>query len=256
VNIQNLINKFEEQTISKQELGMLRRAVLSDLLDSIKDLKTEAAIHEWLDAKKSKLNTSKLADSVGYGCKPVNIRQSFKTLVSDCEDELKKAGMITSEAKSNVEKHEEESSQFLAFIQDRLENPDYEWPKNMRGGLYRKAIWAFYLDIPIDEIKYVSDLLTRNIEIKNKLAEIDVLISNNEIKSLDYSSNSAIDEMSETYLSHALSSMRQKLKEKSEEVVFLRHEVNRLEQTISEYENKAKALQASDITAFKKGSAH
>lgn len=256
MDIQELIKKYEGDCISKQELGTLRRALLTNILESIKNSENNSEIEVWLDKNRSKLCTRKLAQAVGYDCKPVNIRQSFKTLVTEYEKELRKIGSIEFEAKSNIKKHDDETVKFLAFIQERLDNPDYQWPKNIRGGLYRKAIWAFYLDVPLDEIDYVSSLLTRNKKVKDQLADIDVLIANDKVKTLDFASKSAIDEMSETYLSQALSSTRKKLKDKTEEVVFLRHEVSKLEQRITKYENRTEALQQGNIDAFKKGSIH
>lgn len=252
MNKAELVDKYETSTLTKQELGMLRRQVLTDLL---KDITTNInSASEYLDKKKSKLDRKKLAKRVGFGIQPVNLRQSFKELIEEYEEKLKQAGVITEDAKTNIEVRDDNIDSFKTFLQSRLADDEYHWPRNQKGYLYRKGIWAYFLDIPLSDVKSVPSFLHNDEEICELLSDIDIKIAKEEVKSLDYDRESAIDEMSDTMSNRALSAMNQKLKAKTEEVVMLREELNALRLEMEQLKQREKAQLSSGLQAFKAGS--
>ncbi|KGJ89613.1 hypothetical protein [Colwellia psychrerythraea] len=255
INIDELLRKYELGVISKKDLGTLRRHKLISVLDDIIKSSPIQAI-KWLDKKRSKISTAKLAESVGFDTQTDTIRQSFKALVSQYEDELRKNGIITTDKKTNIEVGEGNVKAFSTFLNNRLKDNSYYWPKNNKGGIYRRIIWAYFIDVSPELVKSAPSFFTRNIAIKTQLEEIDLMIVNDQIKTLDYSSASALDEMSDTMLSRALSNIRLELKNTKTELFLLREQNADFEQQLKEYESKEKALIAKGINAFKAGSSH
>tara|TARA_R110001583_G_scaffold188684_1_gene351043 strand:- start:20156 stop:20923 length:768 start_codon:yes stop_codon:yes gene_type:complete len=249
-----LIKKYDDKGLSFQELGKLRRILLGELLDSIV-IDTDN-IKQWLDEKETKFDTSKLAKAVGYDTKAHNIRQSFKKLVKGHEDQLREDKILKGDAKLNTQIREENVRAFTTFLNERLSEPDYNWPKNLKGFLYRKGIWGYFLDTPPKDVTYLPSFFNNDEKMEELLSSIDVKIAKEEVKSIGYERESALDEMSETMTSYALSSLRQKLKAKTEEVVMLRVDLNDLQLKLNQYEWKEKARLKGEKEAFKSGSIH
>lgn len=254
---EQLIKKYSDQNnyLSKKELGQLRRYILTELLESILSNNGLCA-NDWIDKHKTKLVKSKLATAMGYKTTSDNIRQSFKVIVEDCENKLRDMGVITGESKTNIQKSNENLAAFTLFLQERLADIAYEWPKNIKGFLYRKAIWAYFLDIPPDEVKYMPSFFTSNEDLGELLAGIDTSIYKEQVKTLPYDNASALDEMSDVMLNRALSAMRKKLKEKTTEVLMLREELRELKEDLDQQEQSKEFILKGDINAFKRGSVH
>lgn len=252
-----LIQKYADQDnhLSRRELGQLRRYVLTELLETILANNGQNA-YDWLDKSKTKLDKAKLAKSVGYGAVSDSMRQTFVKVIGDSEGKLRELGIITDVAKTNIQKSNDNLVSFTAFLHERLGEPSYHWPKNVKGFLYRKAIWAYFLDIPPDEVKYMPGFITSNDDLKELLSDIDVRISRGLVKNLPYDNQSASDEMDDTMTSRALSVMRNKLKDKTEEVVMLREELEELKEELEQHDHREKALLKGSINAFKRGSTH
>ena len=252
-DIPELIRKYDNEGLGKQELGKLRRLLLEDLLNNIvNDLDN---IKQWLDKKETKFDTSKLASAIGYDTKPHNIRQSFKGLVKQYEGNLPE-GVLKGSAKTNTEIRNENIAEFAAFLTKRLGEPDYEWPKNLKGFLYRKGIWAYFLDVSPDEVKSLPSFFNNDSSIEDLLSSIDIKIAKGEVKTLNYERESALDEMSETMGSYALSSLRQKLKAKTEEVIMLREELESTKLELEQFKQKERARLSPGKNAFKLGGIH
>lgn len=254
---EQLIKKYSDQDnyLSKKELGQLRRYILTELLETILANNGQFA-NDWIDKNKTKLRTSKLATAMGYGTTSDNIRQSFKKIVRDCQDKLRDLGIITGESKTNIQKSNENLAAFTLFLQERLADIAYEWPQNIKGFLYRKAIWAYFLDIPLDEVKYMPSFFTSNEALGDLLSDIDARIYKAMVKTLPYDNASSLDEMSDVMLSRQLSAMRIKLKEKTTEVVMLREELRELQEDLDEMVQSKEFILKGGINAFKRGSAH
>ena len=248
---QNLAKKFEQGYISKQELGQLRRLALESILNEF-EITPNSAV-KVLNTKRTKIDLKKLSTLIGYDIRPVNIRQSFKDMIISAEIALKTASIITTEKDTN-EKRRETAQNFIAFIKTRLDEPTYEWPTNLKGNLYRKAIWAYFLDTPLEEVEYTSPLLTKNTQIAKMLADIDVKIANNEVKKISFSSDSALDEMSETMKSRAISKLRQQLKEMQEKVTEEREARLKVEKELEQFKQAKKRLLGSTTCALTAGS--
>jgi hypothetical protein len=255
IDINELFKKYELGVISKKDLGKLRRQKLIGVLDDIIKSSPIQAI-KWLDKNRSKISTAKLAKSIGFRTKTDTIRQSFKDLVSQYEDELRENGIITTDKQTNIEVGEANAKAFSTFLRKRLKDRSYYWPKNNKGGIYRRIIWAYFIDVSPEQVESAPSFFTRNKAIKKQLDEIDLMIVNDQVKTLDYSSTSALDEMSDTMLSRALSNIRLELKNARTELFLLREQNADFEQRLKEYESKEKALLAKGINAFKTGSAH
>jgi hypothetical protein len=248
------IKKYHVEGLSKQELGKLRRILLEELLDSI--VIDTNNIKQWLDNKETKFVTSKLAKAIGYNTKAVNIRQSFKRLVRKYEDKLKKDGILKGNAKNNIQIRDDNLKAFTIFLNERKSEPEYSWPRNLKGLLYRKGIWGYFLDIPPKEVSSIPSFFTTDEKMEELLSSIDVKIAKGEVKSIGYERESALDEMSETMSSHALSSLRQKLKAKTEEVLMLREELNNVQLKLKQYEYREKARLKGGKEAYKSGGIH
>jgi len=255
IDINELLRKYELGVISKKDLGALRRQKLIRVLDDIIKSSPKQA-NQWLDKNRSKISTAKLAKSIGFRTKTDTIRQSFKAIVTKYEDELRVNGIITTNKKTNIEIGEDNKKAFLLFLYKRLKDDTYCWPKNNKGGLYRKMIWAYFIDVSPEQVESVPSFFTRNETIKKQLDDIDLMIVDDQVKTLDYSSTSALNEMSDTMLSRALSNIRLELKNARTELFLLRDQNADFEQRLKEYESKEKALLAKGINAFKTGSAH
>ncbi|MBU2969233.1 hypothetical protein KO527_07735 [Pseudoalteromonas sp. C2R02] len=258
-----LISQYEAGTIGKQQLGQLRRMVLEPLIEKILSSSVQDAC-DWLDDKKSKLCTKKIAAAVGYDIKPVNVRQSFKPELVSCQKKLKKRGVIVTDSKTTKEIGDENARDFLEFMDLRLCNKSYRWPINNKGQLYRKAIWAYFLDLPVVDVKNTPEMLSRNEDVKNMLSSVDVKIVEGKVKTLDHSSEAALDEVLNNMTSRSISTLRQQLKEVREKVSFEREEKKRLAEENEEllkkvafYEQKDKALiSGSGVASLKKAGVH
>lgn len=246
---EELINKHAASGLSKMETGKLRRMLLTELLDNLVSPPTN--VHDWLDKKKSKLDKAKLARAIGYNTQTHNLRQSFSDLIGEYESILKDKGIIIDVAKTNIEIRDETLTAFVVFLNERLDDPDYHWPRNLKGFLYRKGIWAYFLDIPPSEVKSLPSFFHNEQAVVDLLASVDVKISIEEVKSLDYEREAALDEMADTMNSRALSTMRQKLKEKTEEVIMLKEELESVKQELEQYKQRQKSMLKGGVAAFK-----
>jgi hypothetical protein len=253
---------YEAGTIGKQQLGMLRRIELESLIENI--LSSEQAAAEWLDEKKSKICTNKLATAIGYGIKAVNIRQSFKPELVSCQEKLRQRGVIETDSKTTKETGDSNANEFLLFVRIRLDNTIYQWPINKKGNLYRKAIWAFFLDLPIAEIRTTPEMFSRNDDVKGILSFIDTKIAEGTLKTLDISAEAALDEVLDNMTSRSISTLRQQLKEVREQISFEREEKKRLaaenaglRKELAYYEQKDKALiSGKGVASLKKAGVH
>lgn len=238
--------------ISKQGLGNLRKIILGEVLNELTsdDLPIKEA-RKMLDSKLSKIDYNVLASKIGYDCKAVNLRQSFKLDIKEAENKLREKGIIVEDKKSRSEQKDDNIAGFLEFIQARLNDSAYEWPKNLKGGLYRRAIWAFYTNTPLEDIKYAGSILSQDNIIRKTLADIDVKIANNEVKALDFSSLSAIDDMSNTMESKVIAQLRKDLAVAQKRLVEEREARLTLEQNLAEIRRAQKRLLRGDTTALK-----
>lgn len=212
-----LEQKYLEGTISKAQLGQLRRVALEELIEKITNSSDYEKV-KWLNENKSRLNPSKLANAIGYRTTKDTLRQSLKSLILAAEDALLSQGVIISKAKSNTEISQDNEKNLLDFINERLSEEIYEWPINDRNRVYHRVLWAFFLDTPVDEIKAAPSFFSRNKAVKDRLAEIDTYIAKGEVRSLNYEHLSALETMEHTMTSAALSTARQKLKESKEKL--------------------------------------
>ena len=257
-----LINLYESGTISKQRLGQLRRISLEHLINKILSCDKEAG--NWLDSKKSKLCTKKVAIGIGYGTEPVNVRQSFRLDLDTCEKKLQQRGVIITESKTTKEIGDDNVQGFLKFVNTRLESHIYQWPINKKGALYRKAIWAYFLDTPVIDVRSTPEMFSRNEEVKEILSFIDKVIAEGTVKTLDHSAEAALDEVLDNMTSRSISNLRQQLKEVREKYNFEREEKKRLatenhdlRNRLSFYEQKDRALLSTNgVHSLKKAGAH
>jgi ribonuclease HII len=249
-----LIDSYNKGQIGKRELGLLRRMTLEDLLRGFKNNPKVAL--KVLTKKQNKIDLKKLASLVGFGIEPVNIRQSFKDEIIAAEKKLVEDHIIKTEDKDAKERKAENIEAFIAFIEKRLDSPDYEWPVNQKGALYRKGIWAFFIDTPIEEIDYASPILSKDSIIAKILADIDVKIANKGLKTISFASDSALDEMSDTMRSRAISQLRQQLKEAQEKLTEEREARLKIERELNQYKQAKKQMTGQGKLAVKAGSIH
>jgi hypothetical protein len=256
-----LQSQYESGTIGKQGLGQLRRLTLQNILDEILTLKDEDA-KGWLDKGHSKLDRTKLAEAVGYETKSVNLRQSFKEIIEVAEEKLSQRKIIVNEAKTNIEVRDENVINFLAFMNERLANPKYEWPINKNNRLFHRRIWSYFLDQKIEEVKSVPAFF-RSTEVKQLFADIDVKIANNEVNTLSYASEAALDEMLDSMTSAAVSKLSQQLKETKERLASEREEKKSLETEnhtlkaeLERYKARDQSMINSSLSSIKIAGAH
>lgn len=224
-----LIALYLDNKLKGQRLGQLRRLILEDILSDIQS-STDDEARQWLDGKQSKIDRAKLATAVGYGTQVVNLRQSFNAEIKKAEAELKQRNVINTKAKTNKQIRDDNAEGFLLFLEERLQNSDYNWPVNLKGRLYQRVIYAMYLDQNVDEIVRAPAFFFEDARVKAALSNIDVALANDDLKKrLDYASESALDERQNTMTSSALSTMRQQLKGVKEALAVEREERRKLE---------------------------
>lgn len=250
-----LIERYNNNTIGKRELGALRRLTLERIIHELAEANADE-VYEFLNKNRTKIDLNKLADKVKYGLKAVNIRQSFKTDVLTLEEILRSRKIIDSDKKNEKQKKAENTQRFIEFIEERLTEPSYVWPVNQKGALYRKGIWAFFLDMPIDEINYTNPILASDASIKTLLADIDVKIARGEVMTASFASNAALDEINDTMESAAIASLRQILKETQEKLVEEREARISIENELNEIKQKDKLMLGQGSDAIKAGSIH
>ena len=91
-------------------------------------------------------------------------------------------------------------------------------------------------------------------EVQKLLIEIDIKIANGELKTLDYATESALDEMSNTMESKAIAMLRRELKECQKNLVAEREARLDLEKKLAIYKQKQLMLLGKDKSAIKAGS--
>jgi hypothetical protein len=251
---QELIEQFEANVINRQSLGVLRRMVIQEIFESLIEQPIEV-IATILNKKRTKVDLKELAKKVGYKIKTDNIRQSFMDEVVKFQDSLRAKGYIAEDEKNRTQESDENTNLLINFIRLRLAEPNYEWPINLRGTLYRRAFWAYFIDTPLGEVKFPGSAMSKP-EVKELLAEIDVKIVNGKLKTLNYSNDSALDEMSDTMESKAISRLRKELKECRDELVEEREVRLSLEKEVAQYKQRQKGLLGATSDAIKSGSIH
>jgi hypothetical protein len=227
---EELIERFNREEISKVDLGKLRRICLKEILDKILQSNRDD-ITGYLSLNKSKIDRARLSKFMGYGTTTDSLRQTYKKEIEKVESVLKNRGVITGVVKTNSEVHSENVEGFTTFIQCRLEmtNPEYFWPVNNNGRLFHRVIWAMYLDQPVEQIKSAPNFFYDK-PIRTLIADIDAKLACGEIlKTLDYASESALDEMSDCMTSSALRTAGQRIKKLQEQKAALREENKKLE---------------------------
>jgi uncharacterized protein YwgA len=237
-----LIEAYKNNNISKQELGKLRRMELIDLL---KSLESDTSLAEmYLHKNRNKLVPKRLAEKIGYGMQAVNISQSFRQLVNDTEAVLREMNVILADTDTFL--HKQSISEFKKWLKERLARPNYMWPTNNRNQVYRRVLWAFYLDTDPLEITKPGTLMNDS-SIRLMLAQLDVKITKKEVNTLNYSATSALEEMSDTMQSKAISKLTAENKTLKEKLTMAREDIRELEQKLKVYEARDEALGIGNI---------
>lgn len=261
---QILEDKYMAGTLSRQGQGQLRRLVLQEILNEIIVLPVDEA-RGWLDKKYSKLDRAKLANAVGYGIRPVNLRQSYKDDIEVSEEKLRNRKVIVNEAKTTKEIGDENITNFLAFINERLNSATstYEWPVTNNNRVHQRRIWSYFLEQNYEEVKSAPSFFWSDSEVSGLLASIDLMIAKGEIKTISYASETALDEMKDTMTSAAISKLRQQLKNAKDKLASEREERKTLEtknyalkKELEQYQARDKAMSSSNISAIKIAGAH
>lgn len=250
-NKEALINKFFNKKISKVELGGLRRIVLNEILDKVLQCNNDD-IADYLSSNKSKIDRAKLSKLMGFGTTTDSLRQTYKEEIENVENLLRSRGIITGFVKTNKEVHSENIEGFTAFIKTRLEmkSPEYYWPVNNNGRLFQRVIWAMYLDQPVEKTKSAPNFFYEE-PVCTLIADIDAKLACGEIlKTLDYASASALDEMNDCMTSAALRTARQKIKELQEQKAALREDYKKLEKDNNKLQEDKVALE-SELNLYK-----
>jgi len=246
---QQLIEQFEAGTINRQSKGVLRRIVIKEIFEDLIEQPLEI-IAKILNKKRTKVDLKELAKLVGYEIKDTNIRQSFMNEVRPFQDKLREKGHIKVVEKNRTQEKDENAKALIDFLHARLAEPDYKWPMHLRGNLYRRAIWAYFIDTPLDEVKYPGAPMSQK-EVTELCALIDVKMVNKELQTIDYSSASATDEMSDTMESKVISRLRKELKESKEQLVEERETRLDLEKEIEQFKYKKKESLGAGRDAIK-----
>jgi ABC-type phosphate transport system auxiliary subunit len=125
-------------------------------------------------------------------------------------------------------------------------NPAYQWPVNNKNKIYRRVLWAFYLDTDPVEITNIGAIMNDK-DIQTILADLDVKVVRQEVKKLDYAATSALEEMSDTMQSKAISKLTAETKELKEKLTIVNEEVRALRNQLKVYEARDESLINADI---------
>lgn len=248
MNKEELIERYNNDTISRQQLGSLRRIILDELLQSFKE--DAVLAKSFLTKNGNKLDRKKLAAGVGFGIKTVNISQSFKELITKAEETLKADQIIIEKSDEKIRQESLES--FNVWLNEKIETPDFLWPVNNKNGVYRRILWSIFLDADPSEITKAGSIMNDS-GIKKALAELDVKIVRGEVQTADYAPDSALEEMSDTMQSKAISRLAAETKVLKERLAHANEQIRGLRADLKVYEARDKSLLENNI---KGGSIH
>lgn len=232
-----LIKDYKIGTLGKQGLGRLRRLLLTEILRNP---------WQFYDEKFRKLDRARIAEAVGFGTTPATLRQSFKHEIEEAEASLVVQGVVVAQTRTNADIGQESAVSFLSWIEERLKEPDFEWPVSHKGHLYRRGLWASYLGQELEDIARAPSLFARNGEVKDILDQVDVKIVEGQVQTCSLASASALDELTDTMTSRALSTLRAEVKELQEKLVAERESRLKTEKRNALLEQEVNRLQAKE----------
>lgn len=238
---------FKVNKLSPKLKGMVRGLVLTDLLATIESSLPEH-IQTWLDSKGTRLDKTKLAAKIGFGCERASINQSFKTLVVDADERLNLAATLTTRqiGLDNI-------TRFEFFLKERLDTENFQWPVSDRNKLYHKRLYMNFLDDKdnIAQVTSAPGWFYNNDKIKQLLADIDVLIVEGKVKSLSFASECALDEMSDSMTSQKVKNLLAQLNEKKTELAAEREARRKSDKSLRALEAKFESTEA-ELRQYKK----
>lgn len=241
-NQNELIELFQTGKINKKQIGQLRRMTLMSILQRA-EIDTEFA-KSILTQKKNKLDRKKIAELIGFDTKAYNITQSFACEIKQAEKGLVKQKVIID--KTNTQIRSEALSKLLAWLQERINDEKYCWPVNDKNRIYRRVLWAYFLDVDPAEVRHTGALMNEA-DVQKTLSELDIKIAKGQLKTLDYSATAAIEEMSDTMQSRAISALTAENKELKEKLANAREEVRNLRLDLKVYQARDLALSEGNI---------
>ena len=210
---------------NKTAIGKLRLdSFTKNVIPLIESLSDEDLKNNWI--KGNGLNKQKLSERVGHGCKTQTFRQNkaLKLVLELLEENLRGSGKlpVTKEkAEKKITTQEQgkvNQESLIKFIKEKNKNKS-PWPVDHRGRLYRRALWSEMSGQQIDEIERIPGWFTSREHCRKLLDDIDASIIRGELPTVDFSSDSAMDEVTSDMTSVMVGNLKRKLKKLQEKGV-------------------------------------
>lgn len=181
--------------IGQDRLDSLEQVVIPN----IKLLSAEEIAAYWMRGQG--LNRARLAEAIGHGCETKTFRQHrrLKEALERLEADLRSDGKLRDDSSNkakvtNQERGKENEGTLIAFIDSKIESQDL-WPVDHHGRLYRKALWAEMSGQQLAEVDRIPSWFSARPGCKTALDHIDAMMVRGELSTVDMSSDSAMDEV-------------------------------------------------------------
>ena len=222
--------------MNKIEKGQARQKTLKSILDDVSNWDTSRllkAIEEGFLKRDGTFSKSKLANQVGFDCKPDNFRQNKKTMqapIQALEKIIKYKLLNEQEVKepTNKAKGEIARANFLEYLESvgTINNPV---PIQHNGRLYKKGLWAKYTDQDIELSLNTPNWFSKE-PVKEALDTIDLCILNKDgIHTVDMSHDSISDDIDDSMTSSTIRKQKQKIKQLEEKLEVLTRSIKKYE---------------------------
>lgn len=207
---------------NKTTIGKLRLdAFTKNVIPLINNLSNEDLKNNWI--KGNGLNKQKLSELVGHGCNTQTFRQNMalKLVLDLLENNLRSCGKLPAtkeKAKKKITTQEQGKTNkeaLFEFIKTKRKSKT-PWPIDHRGRLYRKALWSEMSGQNIDDIDRIPSWFTSRSDCRELLDSLDSSIIKGELPTVDFKSESAMDEVTTDMTSTMVGNLKRKIKELQE----------------------------------------
>jgi hypothetical protein len=238
---------------SKQALGKARRHNLELILATIPQASDDEVR---LLLNKKGIDKAKLSEKIGLNIKSVNIRQSFSKEIKTAEKGIAARELITVNDKELSESGNENAKLFIAWLDEKLDNPKFLWPITHKETLYRCAIWALFSEQELDDVERTPSLFSRSKLVKEKLKNIDLKLVKGELATQSYASETALNEMNDSMTNRKILTLAQKVKVLTEQLASERKEKNELSKELEQLKQEKEGLLSGDLPSVKLSGVH
>jgi hypothetical protein len=173
--------------------------------------------------KDGTLSRKDLAKAIGLDCKPDTFRQNakLKEKILALENFIKETyfsdAKVDVKAKSKQVIGDETEESFLAWL-STVGTEELPAPTNINDRLFKKALWAFYSEQPLEDVKAAPNWFNSREAVKAALDELDLKVVAEEVTIKKYASESIADDMENSMTSALVRKLRGEIKTLTEKL--------------------------------------